>query len=75
MKRTTGRNVEIDYDSTGGFVQLDWECPYCHEQNRDFLFVAEYDVIKKGSFEIDVKCDFCNKQVIAECYGARRMKR
>lgn len=72
-KRTKGRNVEVAYDSTGGFVQLDWTCPYCHEDNKDFRFAKQHEILAKGAFEINVTCDWCGKEVIAVCEKSRPM--
>lgn len=66
MKRIRGSNVKIDVDSTGGFISVDWYCPYCGEYNAGFYFSSNI-VALQGDFEIDHECDSCDKMVTIEC--------
>ena len=66
MKRVIGLNVKVTTDSTGGFVSVDWYCPYCEEYNAGFYFSSNADILN-GDFEIDKECCSCNKMVTIEC--------
>lgn len=66
MKRVKGLNVKVTTDSTGGFVSVDWYCPYCEEYNAGFYFSSNEDILN-GDFEIDKECGNCNKIVTIEC--------
>lgn len=66
MKSVKGSNVKVTTDSTGGFVSVDWECPYCGDYNAGFYFSSKEDILN-GDFEIDKECDNCDKMVTIEC--------
>lgn len=66
MKRVKGSNVKVTTDSTGGFLSVDWDCPFCGEYNAGFYFSSKADVLS-GDFEIDKECESCNKIVTIEC--------
>ena len=66
MKRVKGSNVKVTTDSTGGFLSVDWYCPFCGEYNAGFYFSSNVDVLS-GDFEIDKECESCNKIVTIEC--------
>ena len=66
MKKVVGSNVKVTTDSTGGFISVDWECPYCEEYHAGFYFSSKEDILK-GDFEIDKECERCNRIVTIEC--------
>ena len=72
MKRVYGSNVKVSTDSTGGFVHVDWECPYCGGYNAGFYFSSQSGILQ-GDFEIDHECDDCGKTVTIVCQDAEEL--
>lgn len=66
MCRVKGLNAKIAKDSTGGFISVDWHCPYCGEYNAGFYFTSNIESLG-NSFEVDHDCDNCGKTVTIEC--------
>lgn len=66
MRRVRGLDVRITKDSTGGFISVDWHCPYCGEYNAGFYFSSNAAALN-DSFEVDHNCDSCGKMVTIEC--------
>ncbi len=66
MKRTVGRDLEVDLDETGGMVRVTWTCPNCNWENHDFFFSDLVDELG-GSFEVDRECSYCEKESTVEC--------
>ena len=69
MKSVYGSNVKVSTDNTGGFVSVDWDCPYCGSYNAGFYFSDNYAVMQ-GDFEIDHECSDCGKKVTIICKNA-----
>lgn len=69
MKKAIGRDVKVSTDPTGGFVSLEWDCPYCGEYNAGLYFSSNVGALS-GDFEIDHECDECGKMVTIECRNA-----
>ena len=53
----------------GGFVSVDWTCPYCGEYNAGFYFSSNAETLS-SDFEIDHECEDCGKLVTIECRNA-----
>ena len=66
MRRSIGSNVQVSTDDTGGFVSVDWDCPYCGNYNAGFYFSSNAAAMR-GDFEIDESCVSCGKMVTIEC--------
>lgn len=66
MRRTKGLNVKIEKDSTGGFISVDWDCPYCGGYNAGLYFASNVEELG-SSFEVDHECDNCGKTATIEC--------
>ncbi len=69
MKRVEGTNVKVHVDSTGGFIGVDWDCPYCGGYNAGIYFSNNAEILG-SDFEMDHKCEDCNKMVTIECRNA-----
>ncbi len=69
MRRVRGLDVEVKKDDTGGFVSVDWHCPYCGGYNAGLYFTTKDDVLEY-SFEVDHECCDCGETVIIECEDA-----
>ena len=72
MKRVYGSNVKVSADSTGGFVSVDWECPYCGEYNAGFYYSSKGEVMQ-DDFEIDHECEECGRMVTIVCVDAEEL--
>lgn len=72
MKRTQGHNVKVDADNTGGFISVDWDCPYCNGFNAGFYFTRNAKALK-GDFEVDEFCEDCGKKVTIICRDASKL--
>ena len=68
-KRVSGSNVKVSVDSTGGFVSVDWECPYCGGYNAGFYFSSDAETLV-NDFELDHECEDCGKLVTIICKDA-----
>ena len=68
-KKVTGSNVKVSTDSTGGFISVDWQCPYCGGYNAGFYFSNDAETLN-GDFEVDHECDECGRLVTIKCVGA-----
>lgn len=68
-KKVIGSDVRVSYDSTGGFVSVDWKCPYCRGDNAGFYFSSDSETLS-NDFEIDHECDYCGKLVTIICKDA-----
>lgn len=66
MRRVRGLNAKISKDDAGGFISVDWHCPYCGEYNAGFYFPSNVEALD-SSFEVDHECDDCGKTVTIEC--------
>ena len=44
MRRVRGVDVEVKKDDTGGFISVDWHCPYCGGYNAGLYFTTKADV-------------------------------
>lgn len=67
MKTVRGSNVKVMVDSTGGFISVDWTCPYCNMYNAGYYFRDDSAALT-NSFEIDEECDVCEREVTIQCY-------
>lgn len=72
MKRVEGRNVKVTVDSTGGFISVDWVCPYCGVENFGFYFSSDYRAMS-SDFEIDHECDECGRMATIVCRDAEEL--
>lgn len=72
MKRVYGTNVKTAVDSTGGFVSVDWFCPYCKGYNAGLYFSSNAEAFG-GAFEIDHSCEKCGKTVTIVCTDAKEL--
>ncbi|MBQ0083212.1 MAG: hypothetical protein KBS52_00385 [Clostridiales bacterium] len=72
MARVEGSNIKVSVDSTGGFVSVDWTCPYCGEYNAGYYFSNDAETLG-SDFEIDHDCEECGKSVTIECRGAEEL--
>ena len=72
MPIVEGKNVKVTVDSTGGFVSVDWTCPYCNEENYGLYFSSNANAMSHD-FEIDHECDSCKKIVTIECRDATEL--
>ena len=66
MKKVYGSNVKVMNDNTGGFISVDWDCPYCGDYNAGFYFTSNGEALQ-SDFEVDHECDSCNKMVTIVC--------
>lgn len=66
MRRVRGRNVKIIGDSTGGFICVDWDCPYCGDYNAGFYFSSKGSLLA-NDFEVDHECENCGRMLTIEC--------
>ncbi len=71
MKKVQGINLKVMYDNTGGFVFVDWYCPYCNGYNAGMYFSSK-SVVLADDFELDHECDDCGKMVTIICENAER---
>lgn len=69
MKRVHGTNVQVSKDETGGFIGVDWNCPYCGFDNYGFYFSSDVETMS-GDFEVDHECEYCGKLVTIICEDA-----
>lgn len=69
MKKVQGSNVKLMLDDTGGFVSVDWDCPYCGSYNAGFYFSSDADTLS-NDFELDHECDNCGEMVTIICEDA-----
>ena len=70
VKRTFATKWEdvIPRDATGGFVGLDYTCPYCHYDNAEVIYIDAGNIGKIDTdFETDQVCKICGKDVIVVC--------
>jgi len=54
----------VPEDSTGSLLCVEFNCPYCGEDNSNQFFTRETGL---SYFETDQTCDYCGKNVIVEC--------
>jgi len=68
-KRTIATNWDVvSKDTTGAFGSLDYNCPYCHYDNYEMIFIGTKNIDKiANDFETDQVCKICQKDVIIEC--------
>jgi len=66
MRRVRGLDAKISKDSTGGFISVDWHCPYCGGYNAGFYYTSNVEALG-SSFEVDHDCEDCGKTVTIEC--------
>ena len=72
MKRTEGYDVKVNIDSTGSFVSVSWNCPYCGWYNAGLYFTSNI-TDTQDDFEIDHECESCDKMVTIECRDAEEL--
>ncbi|WP_407272441.1 hypothetical protein [Radiobacillus sp. PE A8.2] len=68
-KRTIAKNWdEVNKDSTGCFVSVDYTCPHCDYDNYEMILVGADNIDKMDEdFETDQVCKICGEDVIVEC--------
>ncbi|MFJ7727318.1 hypothetical protein ACIQXV_14255 [Neobacillus sp. NPDC097160] len=67
-KRTIATNFDVSKDATGGLVNLNYTCPYCHYENYELIFIGAANMDKlDNDFETDQVCKICGRDVIIEC--------
>ena len=72
MKMAYGSNVKVSTDCTGGFVSVDWDCPYCGSPNAGFYYSGSAGTMQRD-FVIDHECDWCGKTVSIVCSDAEEL--
>lgn len=73
MREVEGREVKVSRDSTGGFISVDWDCPYCGEYNATFAFANNEGDILGGDFVLEQDCEECGKTVSIICKDAAEL--
>ncbi|GAA0109266.1 hypothetical protein [Clostridium tertium] len=68
-KRVVASNwTVVIKDETGAFVNIDYNCPYCHLDSGELISIGANNLDKiNSSFETDQVCCICGKDVIIEC--------
>ena len=59
----------VTRDEQGAIIDISFECPHCHYNTGDIIFVGESGVGKlDGSWETDQVCKICDKEVTVQCF-------
>lgn len=66
MKSTFAVRTKVNIDDTTALMDISWDCPYCELPNFTWStsrFIKSMD----QNFEIDIRCEHCNKKVTVIC--------